>query len=730
MLKLRLAFATMWLCGLISAVGMATPVSAGVEFPGPLPGVAKAEAAGGRLLLENKVLAVRWDLTDGLRLVEAKDKLTGEVWATGRSECVQIVFYESPAPKPRILKGSEMEVLGQPIVRDAAVTHASGRRSDQYAGKELVVRLAARDRSVTVEWRASLRDEANYVRQSVALQAGRDWVELDEIILLDVPAKEAKVYGSVDGSPAVAGRWFLGVEHPMSKSEVVADSGEAGAAPRRVRCSYPFAPPLKPGESQEYNAVLGLVPKDQLRRGFLYYLERERAHPYRPFLLHSIGEDIGYMYVERKGKPDEARKFSLGQNKWWLGIIEDFGRELVAERGVVIDCFAHDYLWDDTTRPWLFHQERYPDGFSEARRLAEKYGACLGIWYSPDAATGTSGRVPAGLSRRFEGYWVGAKPDQSKMGLSLAGPRYFARFRASCVNMLRRYNVSYFKFDGIADGGNAKYDYKPSGAGWWRSDFEALLRIYSELRTLNPNVFINSSTGAWPSPFLLLWADSIWHQGADVGTYGPEFKGWSKGSPRQRWITYRDSATFHNGLERGPLYPLNSYMVHGLVFNLCSLGGVYERVRGLDTKDIIDEIYSYFGSGTDLQEMYTHPSIMKPKTWDALAEAAKWSRANADVLVDTHWVGGDPAKDEVYGWASWTPRKGILTLRNPDDQAHSMSLDIATVFELPEGAPQNYRLKSPWRDDAQSGAIEVTAGRRHDFQLKPFEVLVFDATPF
>ena len=113
------------------------------------------------------------------------------------------------------------------------------------------------------------------------------------------------------------------------------------------------------------------------------------------------------------------------------------------------------------------------------------------------------------------------------LGISLPGPRYFGRFRAAVLNMLRRQGVGYFKFDGIAEGHN--YGAKPHGAGPYSSDFESLLRVYSELRTLKPDVFINSSTGAWPSPFLLLWADSIWHQGSDVGTYGPEFKDWSQG---------------------------------------------------------------------------------------------------------------------------------------------------------------------------------------------------------
>ncbi len=716
----------------LNGVTLAPASVSGLVFPGPRPGIAQAKVEGSQLVLENDLLSVRWDLANGLRLIEATDKSTHETWSTGQSECLQIVYYESPEPEPYTLAGSQMEVLGDPILTDVSVSHVSGRQADRYPGKQFEVHLTARDRSLSVRWRASLRDEANYVRQSGQLQAGSEGGELHQVILLDLPATEAAVHGSVDGSPVVAGRWFMGLEHPMSKSQVEADT-TAGSA-QRVRCSYQFAPPLAPGESQQYSTVLGLVPKNQLRRGFLYYLERERAYPYRTHLQHTIGEDIGAIYsdLSRQG-PDVVQKFSLGQEKWWATIMEDFGRELVVKRNVVIDSFAHDYLWDNPETPWHFVPDRYPDGFTNVRLVAEKYGATLGIWFTPDGVTGSRGRVIAGIEQKFEGFRVGNSYKPLTLVLNVSGPRYFGRFRAAVVNMLRRHGVGYFKFDGIADGYGYPQGGGPSGAGQWFSDFEALLQVYTELRALKPDVFINASTGAWPSPFLLRWADCIWHQGSDVGTYGPEFKDWSKGTPRQRWLTYRDSATYHNGLVRGPLFPLTSYMIHGLAFNLASLGpdsyGVYERVRGLETKDIIDEIQSYFGSGLSLQEMYTHPSVMKPQTWDALAEAANWARANAHVLVDTHWVGGDPAKDEIYGWAAWTPRKGTLTLRNPDDQVRTISLDIAQVFELPEGAPSEYRLSSPWQDQAQSPAIEVVAGQTHDFKLQPFEVLVFDATP-
>jgi len=63
--------------------------------------------------------------------------------------------------------------------------------------------------------------------------------------------------------------------------------------------------------------------------------------------------------------------------------------------------------------------------------------------------------------------------------------------------------------------------------------------------------------------------------------------------------------------------------------------------------------------------------------------------------VDNHWIGGDPAKLEPYGWAAWSAAKGILTLRNPSDKPQTFSFDVQKALELPPGAPQRYRASSP-----------------------------------
>ena len=141
------------------------------------------------------------------------------------------------------------------------------------------------------------------------------------------------------------------------------------------------------------------------------------------------------------------------------------------------------------------------------------------------------------------------------------------------------------------------------------------------------------------------------------------------------------------------------------------------------------DVRAFFGSGTSLQELYIQPGKLTDDDWAVLAEAAKWSRENADVLVDTHWIGGDPSQLQVYGFASWSPRKGIVMLRNPDVRPQEYLLDVGTAFELPAGAATTYALKSPWAEDADKRVWQVAAGKPLSASLQPLQVLVWDAVP-
>merc|ERR1719261_829298 len=49
-------------------------------------------------------------------------------------------------------------------------------------------------------------------------------------------------------------------------------------------------------------------------------------------------------------------------------------------------------------------------------------------------------------------------------------------------------------------------------------------------------LWINLTTGSWASPFWLLWVNSIWRGGGDLG----KAKGPKDGSTRELWMSYRD----------------------------------------------------------------------------------------------------------------------------------------------------------------------------------------------
>jgi hypothetical protein len=198
-----------------------------------------------------------------------------------------------------------------------------------------------------------------------------------------------------------------------------------------------------------------------------------------------------------------------------------------------------------------------------------------------------------------------------------------------------------------------------------------------------------------------------------------------KGNKQQQWLTYRDQETYRNIVGKGPLYPLNSLMTQGVAYSRRGDAGLPE----FNSAGFKDDVRMFFGSGTGLQELYIQPGKLTSDDWSVLAEAARWSRTNAPVLVDTHWIGGDPSKGEVYGYASWSAAKGVVAVRNPDDRAHEYALDIGTAFELPPGAPKEYSLKSPWAEDGARPVLFAQAGRPARIRLEPFEVVIMEAVP-
>lgn len=522
------------------------------------------------------------------------------------------------------------------------------------------------------EWSISSRRGSHYARMTLTLRATGGDVDVRTVVLLE-GSQSGEVVGTVPGSPVVVRNEFFGIEHPMSESQAD-EHGWSCRIRRKI--------PLRAGQAVTYTAVAGAAPEGQMRRAVLAYLEAERPRKYDPFLHYNSWYDLGFF-----------TKYTANE---CVERINTFANELAAKRGAPLKSFLFDDGWDDTSTVWKFHSG-FPDGFAPLKAAAERVGADPGIWLSPWGGYGKPRQ-----ERLTTGKAAGMEIDGQ--GYALSGPKYFERFRDVTLDLVRRYGINQFKFDGT---GSPDKQYPGSR---FASDFEAAISLISDLRAARKGLFINLTTGTWPSPFWTRYADSIWRGGSDH-----EFAG--VGPWREKWITYRDGDTYHGVVQRGPFYPLNSLMLHGLIYA--------QHARNLQTDPdgaFSHEVQSYFGTGTQLQEMYITPSLLSSQNWDELAAAAKWSKANADVLVDTHWVGGDPTDLDVYGWASWSPRKAILTLRNPSDKPQAFSVEPERIFELPP------RVHGTWDGKSRFGGedLKITVGSSKVVVLQPFEVRTFE----
>ncbi|SPE42168.1 hypothetical protein SBA3_500033 [Candidatus Sulfopaludibacter sp. SbA3] len=300
---------------------------------------------------------------------------------------------------------------------------------------------------------------------------------------------------------------------------------------------------------------------------------------------------------------------------------------------MTLDSYLFDDGWDDPASLWNFHSG-FPQGFANVAKAAASYRAGIGVWMSPWGGYGKpkQDRVRFGGEQGFE---------IQDGGFALSGPKYYRRFDEVCRRMMTEFGVNQFKFDGT---GNAN---KVSPGSQFDSDFDAAIHLIGDLRQARPDLYVNLTTGTYPSPFWLRYADSIWRGGEDHDFAGV-------GTWRQKWITYRDADTFRHVVSAGPLFPINSLMLHGMIY-----ASKAKNLGDDPASDFRSEVRDYFGTGTQLQEMYISPNLLSEQNWDDLAEAAKWSRGNAATLVDTHWIGGDPAKLEPYGWAAWSPAKAV-----------------------------------------------------------------------
>ncbi len=432
---------------------------------------------------------------------------------------------------------------------------------------------------------------------------------------------------------------------------------------------------LEAGDTWKVSAVVGLVAEGQQRRSFLCYSERERAVPWRPMPVYISWYELN---IDRNNDPDYTTNMTVEQ---CTDVVEHWKTMLYDAQGRAPKAFVWDDGWDEYGT-WTFNKN-FPNGFSEPDQAAQEQGAGIGAWLGPVGGYGESGTY-----RRS--YWT------DKGGMVLSNPEYYQVFLDACNYMIDNYDFRFFKFDGISSQFSAV---GPDDGTEGEENAEAIIDIERKVRERKPDIFLNTTVGTWASPFWYQFTDATWRQENDYGTIG------NQGSDREQWMTYRDRLVYQNYVQNSPLCPINTLMTHGFI--LSNYGSVSTDM-GYD--GVLRELRAAFACGSGMVELYADYSLMDGindgKLWEDLAELMAWQEAQADVLPDIHWVGGNPwdgAKANVYGWAAWNGEKAVLTLRNPAASSKTFTFTLREALEIPDYVTGSFVMTSPFDQSTLTG---------------------------
>ncbi len=465
---------------------------------------------------------------------------------------------------------------------------------------------------------------------------------------------------------------------------------------------------LKTTDTFKVSTVVGLLAEGQKRRSFLAYHERERAVPWRSFVLYNSWYELN---IGHNNSPNWWERMTETQ---CLPVLNAWKQNLYDVYGVGIDAFVWDDGWDDFNSLWDFHQG-FPNGFQNVDNLASQQGAGTGAWLGPVGGYGSS------KNQRIA-YW-NSTHGTNISNFELSNKEYFDAFVGRCSQMVDDYDMRYFKFDGIST------QFSSTGPSN-EEDAEGILKVVNALREKRPDIFINTTVGTWASPFWFHYSDCVWRQENDYAEIGV-------GSHREKWITYRDRLVHQNFVENSPLCPINTLMTHGLIVTKNGPPAAMPYNNSQSTyKGIVKEMRCAFASGSGMVELYLDHDLMNniqnKKLWKELSECITWHRANKEVLPDVHWVGGNPwdgAKANVYGWASWNEDKSTLALRNPSSTTKVFKTTLREALDIPAYVKGKIKLIDAFSNQTQYTGITNESLDIDDeltFNLPPFDVVVFN----
>lgn len=535
--------------------------------------------------------------------------------------------------------------------------------------------------------------------------------------LRQIAPVDAGIFGSLVnskpggfGQPVVfsvgQGGAFFGLEYPASENTTKFDKGNIA-----VRCGQEMGMKIDAPWIESEWAVIALTPNSYVKYWFMKYVESIRVAPVKPYTLYNSWYDLRAVdYPSRVPTPENA----VMNEKNILRIIDLIRKNMIEKNNIKLDAFVLDDGWDVYKSDWVMKKDQFPNGIKPIVDELKKTGTELGIWFGPTG--GYSARLDRINWMKDHGYEVVGKGRDYAM-LCLAGNNYSSIFRKRVTDFTRE-GAGYFKWDGIQFSCSEPDHGHPVGLYSRRAVMESVIDKCNAVRSVNPNTYLNITSGTWLSPWWVKYANQIWMDGGDYG-----YADVPSISARDAAITYRDFVLYEDFKIKDLWFPVANLMTHGIIKgNLEKLGGENEPLD-----KFTNEAMLYFARGVSMYELYISPDLLTDAEWSAMSKSLTWAKDRFPILQQGEMIGGDPRKREAYGYVHFNGSKGIIAARNPFINPNRLRTELNPAWGLDQRAVQLVVEKvypNRWVFPKL-----YKAGDQLDLELEGFETAVYEVYP-
>jgi len=458
-------------------------------------------------------------------------------------------------------------------------------------------------------------------------------------------------------------------------------------------------------------AVLGITPEPYVKKWFYQYVKAIRVAPTKPYIMYNSWYDL--RSADYPKIPEDAVMNEKNVMRIWNLVKENF----IEKNNIKVDAFVLDDGWDIYQSDWKLRTKQFPNGMRPIADEIKKSGTDLGIWFGP------SGGYSFALKRiqwmHDHGYEVTGNINKyGSAQLCLAGKNYSKLFRKRTTDFVKNDHIGYFKWDGIQFSCSEPDHGHPVGIHSRRAVMESVIDKCNAVRAINPDVYLNITSGTWLSPWWVKYANQIWMDAADYA-----FADVPSMTRRDNAMTYRDYALFDDEHIRKSWFPVSNLMIHGIIKG--RLENISKGGESLET--FTNNAILYFARGVSMWELYISPDILTDGEWNALSQSIKWANNRFKILSQTFMVGKNPATGNTYGFLHFSANKGIIAVRNPKIDSDRINIVLDPKYGINENAsgliveqvyPKRYIYPQTF-----------AAGSRISIPLDGFETAVFEVHP-